>query len=125
MINAGYYLLYGVIWLISLIPFPVMYVLSDLLFLVNFYVVGYRKKVVFKNLRKAFPEKTPVEIRHLAKRFYRHFSDFIVEFPKTLSAGDRVMDERMRFANLDVIEQLAKKGKISPWWHHITTTGNG
>lgn len=111
MINAGYYLLYGVIWLISLIPFPVMYVLSDLLFLVNFYVVGYRKKVVFRNLRKAFPEKTPVEIRQLAKRFYRHFSDFIVEFPKMLTMGDRVIDKRMHFADLDVIEQLAEEKK--------------
>lgn len=104
-------MLFALMWLISLIPFPVMYLISDLLFLVNYHVIGYRKKVVFSNLKKAFPEKSPEEIRQLARRFYRHFSDFIVEFPKCLSVSQREMDKRLRFANLEVIKELAAAQK--------------
>ena len=50
-------LYYGVIVPISLLPFPLLYALSDLLCVLLYYVVGYRKKVVMENLKNSFPEK--------------------------------------------------------------------
>jgi KDO2-lipid IV(A) lauroyltransferase len=76
MASVLYYLLFGLAWIASLIPFWLLYRISDLLFLLVYHIYGYRKKVVFKNLRNSFPEKSDAEITRLAKAFYRHFCDF-------------------------------------------------
>jgi Kdo2-lipid IVA lauroyltransferase/acyltransferase len=111
MTTLGYYLLFGFAWLISLIPFRVMYWISDLLYFVNFYLIGYRKKIVYKNLRLSFPDKTFVEIDHIAKTFYRHFSDFLLESIKCLSIPLKQHEKRFRFTNMEVIRQLENEGK--------------
>jgi len=102
----GYYLLFGFAWLLSLIPFWLLYRISDLLYIINFYLVGYRKKIVYKNLKSSFPEKSTEEIDLIARAFYRHFSDFLVESVKSLSMPRKQYDRRFRFMNLEVIRQL-------------------
>ena len=62
-------LTYPIIWLLSLLPMRVLYILSDFLYLIFFYLIGYRKKVVLENLQLAFPEKTIKEIKTLHKRY--------------------------------------------------------
>ena len=44
------------------LPFWILYGLADIAYVVIYYVVGYRKKVVKENLRNSFPEKTDKEI---------------------------------------------------------------
>jgi KDO2-lipid IV(A) lauroyltransferase len=107
----GYYLLFGFAWLSSLIPFWLLYRISDVLYIVNFYLVGYRKKIVYRNLRNSFPEKTQEEIDHIARAFYRHFSDFLVESVKCLSIPRKQYDKRFRFMNLEVIRQLEAENR--------------
>ena len=85
MQSLGYYLLFGFTWFISLIPFWLIYRISDLLYYINFYVIRYRKEVVYKNLHLSFPEKSDAEIDRIARAFYRHFSDFLVESIKCIS----------------------------------------
>ena len=80
-----YYITLPFIYLLSLLPFPLLYLLSDGLYLLLYYVIGYRKKVVSENLRNAFPEKTPAEIIILQKKFYRYFCDLLLETFKTLT----------------------------------------
>ncbi|MCB0376778.1 MAG: lipid A biosynthesis acyltransferase, partial [Sinomicrobium sp.] len=58
-----YYLSLPFIYLVSLLPFRLLYLLSDLLFVLVFHLIGYRKEVVRNNLRNAFPEKGEEEIR--------------------------------------------------------------
>ena len=68
-----YYLIYGPIYLLSLLPLRVLYMLADFVYVVLYYLVGYRKKVVMKNLEIAFPEKTGAERIRIAKNFYKNF----------------------------------------------------
>ena len=57
-----YYLIYGFLYLLSLLPLKALYLLSDFAYLLLYYVFGYRKKIVLKNLTIAFPQKTEDEI---------------------------------------------------------------
>ena len=88
---------------ISLLPFPVLYFLSDGLYLLIFHVVGYRKKVVFENLRKSFPEKNESEINTIASQFYRHLCDTIFETLKVYTISKK------SFARRCVFDEQSKK----------------
>lgn len=99
------------IYPLSLLPFSVLYALSDFLFLIIFRLVGYRKKVVFQNLRNSFPEKTEREIDLLARKFYRHFCDLMVESFKLFSIDQNSLTERIRFANPELLNHYFDQGK--------------
>jgi len=79
MENAGYYLLKANTWIIQLFPLRVHYLVSDLLFILAYHILRYRRRVVAKNLANSFPEKTQNERTIIAKKFYRHFCDSFVE----------------------------------------------
>jgi Kdo2-lipid IVA lauroyltransferase/acyltransferase len=106
MTSVLYYLLFGFTWIISLIPFPVLYRIADLLYLFIYYAAGYRKKTVFDNLRSSFPEKSDKEITQLAKAFYRHFCDFLLETIRCIRIPADKLDRRMKFLNPEVFKQL-------------------
>lgn len=84
-----YYLVYIPLYLLSLLPLRVLYLLSDALAAFTWYVLGYRKKVVLDNLRIAFPEKSEQERKAIAKKFYHNFVDNFIETLKLLSAGQK------------------------------------
>jgi KDO2-lipid IV(A) lauroyltransferase len=86
-----YYLVLPVIYLISILPFRVLYLLSDGVYLVLYYVLGYRKKVVLENLRLSFPEKSEAEIQQVCKEFYHYFCDLFLETFKTLTISKEKM----------------------------------
>src|ERR1700740_3747662 len=90
-----YYLVYIPFYLLSLLPLQVLYLLSDFLAALTWYVFGYRKKVVLDNLRIAFPEKTEQERKAIAKRFYRNFVDNFIETLKLLSAGKKFITKHL------------------------------
>jgi KDO2-lipid IV(A) lauroyltransferase len=81
-----YYLVYGLLYLVSLLPLRVLYLFSDTAYFILYYVVGYRKAVVMANLAQAFPQKTLEERKRIARKFYRNFSDNFIEFIKLISA---------------------------------------
>lgn len=91
-----YYILLPFIYLLSWIPFPLFYVVSDFMFVMIYYVFGYRKKVVGQNLRNAFPEKSEKEIRAIMRRFYRSFCDVLLETFKTLTISERSAIKRCK-----------------------------
>jgi KDO2-lipid IV(A) lauroyltransferase len=70
-----YYIVYFFLRSLSLLPLPVLYLISDLIYFILYYLAGYRKEVVAKNLKIAFPEKTEVERKKIMKAFYHQFSD--------------------------------------------------
>jgi len=106
-----YLLTYPLLILISLLPFRLLYVLSDFIFVLIYYVVGYRKKVVRANLLLAFPDYTDVRRKEIEVKFYRHMCDMFLEMMKTMSISQQEMEERFVFKNLDVYLDLEKKGK--------------
>lgn len=90
-----YRLLSFFVRLLSYIPFCILYVLSDLLYYLVYYVIRYRRVIVRKNLTESFPEKSWQEISHIEKRFYHSFVDIILESCKLASMSVDVMRRRM------------------------------
>lgn len=88
------------------LPLWVLYRISDVIFFSVWYVFGYRKKVVVKQLSDSFPEKSPKEIRRIARRFFRNFSDYIVETIKLLHISDRQMLRRFTFSGTEEMDAL-------------------
>lgn len=111
MRQIPFYLVFGLVWLVSLIPYRVIYLISDFLYLVIYYIARYRKSTVFNNLATCFPEKSEEEITRLAKAFYRHFSDFLVEIVKVISISKKELSRRMEVQNPELFEELAAKNK--------------
>lgn len=91
--------------LLSRLPLRVLYIISDFLFLISFYVVRYRRKLVQKNLRNSFPEKDPAALKEIERTFYRNLCDYAVEMLKTVTIGREELKRRMVFRNLDILEQ--------------------
>ena len=106
-----YILVYPVIWLISLLPFRILYAISDVVYLVVYYLIGYRKKVVFNNLKLAFPEKSDKEIFEIRKKFYHHFTDVFIELIKSFTVSKEEVYKRYKYTNIDFFDELYKDGK--------------
>lgn len=101
------------IWLFAIVPFGLLYVLSDILYILVYRLVGYRKRVVRTNLKKSFPEKTEQELLAIEKKFYHYFCDYILEGLKTLSLPKKELLRRIRFHNKEqYLEMVEKYGGI-------------
>lgn len=105
-----YYIVYTWMYLHALLPFSVLYVLSDILYCLVYKVAGYRLKVVRNNLKNSFPDKTKEELLVIEKRFYHHFCDYFVETLKLLHISDKEIRKRMQFENVEQIKDLMKDG---------------
>jgi Kdo2-lipid IVA lauroyltransferase/acyltransferase len=105
-----YYIIYGFLYLISLLPWRVLYFISDGVYRLLYYVIGYRRKVVMENLAIAFPEKTIKERTRIAKDFYHHFLDTFIETIKLLSVSEKTLRKRFT-VNLDVVNSLYDTGQ--------------
>lgn len=106
-----YILVYPFIWLISILPFQLLYALSDGLYIIIYKLVGYRKKVVQNNLRLVFPEKPETEINDITEKFYHHFCDMMVEAIKSLTISEESMKERLTFTNVELLTNLGKQNR--------------
>jgi KDO2-lipid IV(A) lauroyltransferase len=104
-------LIYPLLWLISILPFRLLYLFSDFVYFLTYYIVGYRKRIVRKNLKLAFPDKTDKERLIIEKKSYHHLCDMFLEMIKTMTISKEEMDRRFKFDNLDVYLDLEKKGK--------------
>ena len=94
----------------SLLPLSVLYFISDvMLYPIVYYVARYRLKVVRRNLRNSFPDKSHNELKSIEKKFYRHFADLLVEIVHGYRASDEEMREHVVFENVDLVEELAQK----------------
>ncbi len=97
------------LWILTLFSIPVLYLFSDFLYLILYYLVGYRKKVVSKNITRSFPEKKPEEILNIAKKFYRYLCDYFVESLYLLNMSAVECNRRYRFMNIELLNELAQK----------------
>lgn len=98
-------------YLHALLPFSLLYILSDLLYFFVYKIVRYRLKVVRSNLSASFPELDKKELLNLEKRFYHHFCDYFVETIKLLHISDEEMQKRMFFEDLDIVKDAMKDGR--------------
>ncbi|NJO90710.1 MAG: hypothetical protein HC831_18430 [Chloroflexia bacterium] len=99
------------IWLASVTPFRLLYIISDAAFHLFYHVFHYRRKVVCNNLRKSFPEKGEVEIKILEKNFYKYLTDIFFESLKGMSLNEAQLEQRHRYVNPEVINKFLAKGQ--------------
>lgn len=95
----------------SHLPLRMLYVFSDISYLLLRYVVRYRLGVVRRNLRESFPDKDEEWLLRTELAFYRHFCDNFVESVKLLNMSEKEMRRRMRFENVELIERLFEEGR--------------
>lgn len=96
---------------LSLLPLRALYILSDFIFFVIYYVMGYRRSVVNKNLKNSFPEKTTKEIKAIQKEFFIHLCDLIVENVKLFSISRNEIQARFKIDNTEIFERYFKQGR--------------
>jgi Kdo2-lipid IVA lauroyltransferase/acyltransferase len=106
---VGYYIFSILNWLITLLPLPVLYIFSDLIYLLLYYFPSYRRKVVATNLRNSFPEKSGEEIKSVEKKFYKHLSDLLVETLKLCHMTKTAQNKRFTYSNLEVLDKFREE----------------
>lgn len=111
--RLAYYIALPFIYFLSILPLRLLYILSDMVFLVLFYVIRYRRGIVKKNLQNAFPEKDEASIKTLQKKFYRYFCDLFLETFKTLtiSTGRMLKHCRLHGDTLLLFEKMAAENR--------------
>ncbi|TAL59237.1 MAG: hypothetical protein EPN88_17555 [Bacteroidetes bacterium] len=105
----GYYLFYGINWIITLLPLRILYIFSDIIFLLLYYFPSYRRKVVSTNLRNSFPEKSEDELKSIEKKFYKHFADLFIETFKLTHMSVSEQKKRYTYSNLQIIDRLREE----------------
>lgn len=106
-----YILTYPIIWFISILPFKVLYIISDGVYLLIYYIIGYRKKAVLDNLKLAFPNKPLNELIETRKKFYHHFVDMFLEMVKSFTISKEGVYKHYKYTNIDFFAELFKDGK--------------
>ena len=99
------------LYFISYLPMWVLYIISDILYLIAYKILGYRKKVVQNNLKNSFPDKTESELEKIKKKFYRHFFDIIVETIKSVSANKYFYRKHITINNIELLDKYHKKNQ--------------
>lgn len=94
----------------AFLPFRAAYVLSDLFFLIIYYLLSYRKKVVMDNLKKAFPGKDEKQLKKIRIAFYHHLSDLMIEGLKGISMTKKQVMKRHRLLNPEVLQPYYDRG---------------
>ncbi|WP_159019803.1 lysophospholipid acyltransferase family protein [Algibacter sp. L3A6] len=107
----AYIILYPFLWLISILPFKLLYLVSDAVYVLIYHIISYRKKVVTSNLKLAFPEKSAKELALIQKKFYRHLCDMILEAVKSITISEAEIKKRYIFTNVEEIHKLEKENK--------------
>lgn len=102
---------YAIIYSFSLLPFWILYKFSWLLYIMLNYVIGYRRKIIYTNLKNSFPDKSQSEIKQIQKQFYKNFADYLVETLKSFSISQKELDKRHTYSNLEVFRECELEGK--------------
>ncbi|UZR97694.1 lysophospholipid acyltransferase family protein [Chondrinema litorale] len=111
MTALSYYLLYPIILLVSYSPFWCLYRVSDFFYLLIYYVIGYRKKVVVSNLKNSFPERSDEEIEKISKQYYKYLCDLMLESIKTVTWNEKAVKSRVKMKHVEMLDELHSQGK--------------
>tara|TARA_B100000795_G_scaffold184614_1_gene140122 strand:- start:17333 stop:18208 length:876 start_codon:yes stop_codon:yes gene_type:complete len=106
-----YALVYPLIWFLSKLPFRLLYIFSDGVYLILYHIIGYRKEVVRFNLKTAFPQMDAATLKTTEKRFYHHFCDLFIEVIKSISMTEESFRKRYVFTNFEVLQAYVDKGQ--------------
>jgi Kdo2-lipid IVA lauroyltransferase/acyltransferase len=111
MKRLGFYVALPFIYFISILPFRILYIISDFFYLIVYYIIGYRKHVVRQNLKNSFPEKTEKELLKIEKDFFHYIVDFFLEMFKSVTISQNQLKKRFSIENDEILEKLLKENK--------------
>lgn len=105
-----YYILLPFLYFLSILPFPLLYLVSDCICFLLYNVFGYRKKVVSENLKNSFPNKSYAELKNIEKKFYHYLCDLFLETLKTLTISKKEAVKRCKFSEntIQIFNELNK-----------------
>ena len=106
-----YLIVYPILWCISMLPFPLLYLFSDFVYIILYRIIGYRKKTVRANLKLTLPHLTEKELLIIEKKFYHHLCDLFLEMIKTMSISKEEICKRYVFKNFELYAELEKQDK--------------
>ena len=109
--NIAYYILFGVWYMVSLLPMWFLHGISSIISVFLFHVIRYRRKVVHENIKSSFPELSSRKRWMIERRFYTHFCDLIMESVKYFSISKWNIKRRMRFKGIERVEESVRKGR--------------
>ena len=125
-----YYLLKGFVYALSLLPFCVLYALADVVFVLLYYLIRYRRRVVRSNLVSSFPDMPMKEVKRVERRFYRWLCDYFVEAFKLLGISDEQLLRHIEFRGAEEMERVFAEGRNCAAilghycnWEWLTATG--
>ena len=105
------YLLLILLWIFSLLPIQILYLISKIIRFIVYDILCYREKVVIDNIQNTFIKKSQTEVIKLKNNFYNYFFELIVEIIKLLSISNDELNKRFTFSNINVIKQSLKQNK--------------
>ncbi len=111
MKKIGFHIVKAWVDFLSIHPFWLLYLKSDIYYLWVYHVFHYRRKVVRQNLLRAFPEKTPKAIKGIERHFYRNLCDLFVEAPKMMRMAPNGYKKRITVTNVELVRQLFEQKK--------------
>lgn len=107
----AYIVAYPLLFFISILPFRVLYFVSDIIYIIIYRIVGYRKSTVRLNMALCLPHLSFEERKKIEKKFYHHFCDSFLEMIKTMTISEKELKKRFVFTNMEMISEWEKKGK--------------
>lgn len=111
MKRLGFLLVRSLAKLLGLLPMRVLYLFADFFYFIVYYIIGYRKEVVRRNLQASFPEKTAHEREQIEKKFYHHFADLMAEYIKMTQVSEKEMQQRIFIENPEILHKLFNEGR--------------
>ena len=99
------------LWIISKLPFRLFYWFSDCIYILVYYIIGYRKKIVRNNILIALPHISEEKRLVIEKKFYHHMCDMFLEMIKTMSISSEEMKERFKITNIELLKEYEQKNK--------------
>jgi KDO2-lipid IV(A) lauroyltransferase len=104
-----YYLTLPIIYFISVLPFGILYLLSDFVFVILYHGFKYRRKVVWTNLKNSFPEKEEKELEQIQKKFFKYFCDLVFETLKSLTISEKRLKKRIKLNGEEIFKDYFEK----------------
>lgn len=107
----GYFFTRVLIEAFRFVPFWLLYGLSDVLAFFLYRVVGYRRDVVWNNLRRSFPEKTDDALMKIVRQSYRNLTDVMLEAMKSYTMSIPEIIRRCPVRNPELVNRYLDQGQ--------------
>lgn len=111
MKKIGHFLFSSVSYFFAVLPNFILFGIADIIYFITYYIIAYRKSVVFRNLKNSFPEKSDTELKQIAKKFYRQLGDTMIENIALFSMSKKRVLQKVEFENTDILQKLYKNNK--------------